>query len=107
IAIHVTHEAIQKIGGIGAVLHGLITNKRYQKKCPHTLLYTPLFDRNGELESRLGKDAQVLYSGLDKYDSNKWRNKFHAIKKNTVCISFLVKRSFFTRIQNAISPLQI
>ena len=25
--VHVTHEAIQKIGGIGAVLHGLLTSK--------------------------------------------------------------------------------
>ena len=28
--VHVTHEAVQKIGGIGAVLHGLITSKVYR-----------------------------------------------------------------------------
>ena len=27
--VHVTHEAVQKIGGIGAVLHGLLTSKAY------------------------------------------------------------------------------
>ena len=27
--VHVTHEAIQKIGGIGAVLHGLLTSRVY------------------------------------------------------------------------------
>ena len=27
--VHVTHEAIQKIGGIGAVLQGLLTSKVY------------------------------------------------------------------------------
>ena len=32
--VHVTHEAIQKIGGIGAVLHGLLTSPVYLAKRP-------------------------------------------------------------------------
>ena len=32
--VHVTHEAIQKIGGIGAVLHGLLTSQRLPRRRP-------------------------------------------------------------------------
>ena len=46
LAIHVTHEAVKKIGGIGAVLDGLLATRNYQKRFPRTLLYAPLFNVN-------------------------------------------------------------
>jgi hypothetical protein len=35
--VHVTHEAIQKIGGIGAVLQGLLTSKTYLNEVPRNI----------------------------------------------------------------------
>ncbi|MFO0873229.1 MAG: hypothetical protein U0575_04575 [Phycisphaerales bacterium] len=67
--IHVTHEACEKIGGIGAVLEGLITSPVYRSAVARTILIGPLFnhfERPGD--ERLGPDAQVLYSGLDGID---------------------------------------
>ncbi len=65
IAVHVTHEAVQKIGGIGAVISGLLTAPSYRKFFAHSLLYGPLFSTDGTFFSRLGKDGVVLYSGID------------------------------------------
>jgi glycosyltransferase involved in cell wall biosynthesis len=81
VAVHVTHEAIHKIGGIGAVVRGLICTANYQKIFPRTLLYTPLFDHQGPPEARLGEDSQVLYSGLDGYDAAEWRMRLAPVEE--------------------------
>lgn len=43
IVVHVTHEAIQKMGGIGAVLDGLLTTRSYNEAIERTFLVGPLF----------------------------------------------------------------
>ena len=43
IVAHVTHEAIQKMGGIGAVLEGLLTTHTYKEAIERTFLVGPLF----------------------------------------------------------------
>lgn len=43
IVVHVTHEAIQKMGGIGAVLEGLLTTHTYKESIKRTFLVGPLF----------------------------------------------------------------
>ena len=63
--VHVTHEAIQKIGGIGAVLHGLLTSKVYLAKAPRNILVGPFWPSDGHGEQRLGPAGEVLYSSLD------------------------------------------
>ena len=63
--VHVTHEAIQKIGGIGAVLHGLLTSKVYLEKATRNILVGPFWPSDERGEKRLGKDGEVLYSSLD------------------------------------------
>src|SRR3954464_5772339 len=63
--VHVTHEAIQKIGGIGAVLHGLLTSKVYLEKASRNILVGPFWPSDERGEKRLGKDGEVLYSSLD------------------------------------------
>lgn len=63
--VHVTHEAVQKVGGIGAVLQGLITSKTYNKQIDRTVLIGPLFTRDGSAHSRLGADGEVFYSSVD------------------------------------------
>lgn len=60
---HVTHEAVQKVGGIGAVLQGLLTSRAYQAAEQRTILIGPLFPVDGE--GRLGPHGEVLYSSLD------------------------------------------
>ncbi len=44
IVVHVTHEAIQKMGGIGAVLEGLLTTHTYNEAIERTFLVGPLFN---------------------------------------------------------------
>ena len=55
--IHVTHEAVQKAGGIGAVLQGLITAPSYAEEIDRTILLGPLLDP----DVPLGPDGEVLY----------------------------------------------
>ncbi|MFH1653226.1 MAG: hypothetical protein ABIE74_04130 [Pseudomonadota bacterium] len=81
IAIHVSHEATNKIGGIGSVLHGLIVAKKYKTIFPRTLLYSPLFNRDTGLSLKLGKDSDVLYSSLDQFDKGMWGETFSNIEK--------------------------
>lgn len=65
IAAHITHEAVQKIGGIGAVLQGLLTTRSYNDKVDRTFLIGPLFDTGVGGSARLGEGGQILYSSLD------------------------------------------
>ena len=71
-AVHVTHEAVRKIGGIGAVLEGLLTATSYQKEIPRTFLVGPLFDNAMDVATALGPDARVLYSSLHRIDEGGW-----------------------------------
>jgi len=71
-AIHITHEAAKKIGGIGSVLSGICTSKTYLQNFNRTIFYGPLFDdrsnHNHEeaiAQERLGGKATVLFSSLD------------------------------------------
>jgi hypothetical protein len=63
--VHVTHEAIGKIGGIGAVLDGILTSKSYIENTGRTILVSTLFSTEGPPENRLGAGGEVLYSSTD------------------------------------------
>src|SRR3954463_7895238 len=63
--VHVTHEAIQKIGGIGAVLHGLLTSKVYLTQASRNILVGPFWPSDERGEKRLGPGGEVLYSSID------------------------------------------
>ena len=58
--IHVTHEAVVKVGGIGAVLEGLITTCSYQADIGRTILVGPLF--SPEDEDALAAEGEIGYS---------------------------------------------
>lgn len=81
VAVHVTHEAIEKIGGIGAVIHGLSTASPYSKEFPTTLLYTPLFNREGDSSSRLGENSSIIFSSIDGIDAEGYGEKLSAIER--------------------------
>ena len=57
--VHVTHEAVHKVGGIGAVLTGLITAAAYRRAVERTILVGPLLERPGE--EALGPRGTLLH----------------------------------------------
>jgi hypothetical protein len=77
--IHVTHEAVQKIGGIGAVLHGLITSEVYRTGVKRDILLGPLFTTDGPAEGRL-HGGTVLYSGVDGIRNTPYAGDFARIE---------------------------
>ena len=80
-AAHVTHEACEKIGGIGTVLEGIITSPVYQKQVQRTILVGPYANHlEVPCHQRLGCDAQVLYSTIDGIDELGLGGKLHPIE---------------------------
>jgi hypothetical protein len=63
--VHVTHEAVGKIGGIGAVLQGFFTCNSYLEAVGRSILVSPLFSTEGPVSNRLGDNSEVLYSSVD------------------------------------------
>jgi len=63
--VHVTHETVGKIGGIGAVLHGIFTCNSYLDVVDRSIIIGPLFTTEGSVSDRLGEDGEVLYSSVD------------------------------------------
>ena len=63
--VHITHEAVGKIGGIGAVLQGFFTSKSYLDAVGRSILVGPLFSTEGTVSERLGENSEVLYSSVD------------------------------------------
>jgi hypothetical protein len=76
LAIHVTHEALYKIGGIGEVINQLCTSPSYLSFFDKTLLYGPLFEYVGSPSTRLGKDGTVFFSSKDLYDTKNFGQLF-------------------------------
>jgi hypothetical protein len=63
--VHVTHEAVGKVGGIGAVLQGFFTCNSYLEAVGRSILVGPLFSTEGPASNRLGDNGEVLYSSVD------------------------------------------
>ena len=79
--VHVTHEAIHKIGGIGAVLHGLFTSPVYLAQVTRNILVGPFWPTDAGGESRLGADGEVLYSSLDSLFRSPLAARFREIEQ--------------------------
>lgn len=71
--VHVTHEAVDHIGGIGTVLAGLLTAPSYRAAVTRSILVGPLHDADRPVAKpldRLGEHAvKLLYSGPDNIDN--------------------------------------
>jgi hypothetical protein len=80
IVVHVTHEAVGKIGGIGAVLDGLFTSPTYLDATSRNILVSPLFSTEGDVTSRLGPGGEVLYSSIDGYVNTSYVSSFRKIE---------------------------
>jgi len=79
-AVHVTHEVVGKVGGIGAVLQGFFTCKFYLNTVSRSILVGPLFETEGSLSDRLGEDVEVLYSSLDGFADTVYAGDFRRIE---------------------------
>jgi hypothetical protein len=79
--VHVTHEAVEKIGGIGAVVAGLVTAKEYARNVSRTILVGPLLQTDRPVNLRLGEGGKIIYSSLDAVYASPWREKFLPIER--------------------------
>ncbi len=79
-AVHVTHEAVGKVGGIGAVLQGFFTSKSYLDTVERSILVGPLFTTEGSALERLGENSEVLYSSIDRFVNTGYASAFHKIE---------------------------
>lgn len=78
--VHVTHEAITKVGGIGAVLAGLLTSRTYLKAFDRNILVSTLWPGD-PAEERLGVGCEVLYSSLDGINRHPLAKRFEQIEE--------------------------
>lgn len=78
--VHITHEATQKMGGIGTVLEGLLTADAYQSAVDRTVL-VGMWSLGSDPADRLGADSKTLYSVCDGIDEGNWRALFRPIEE--------------------------
>jgi hypothetical protein len=76
--VHVTHEAVQKVGGIGAVLQGFFTSKEYNRSVDRSILIGP---GDAGMQDLLAKAGKVLYSSLSGTDEGGWAAKFRPVQE--------------------------
>ncbi len=81
IVVHVTHEAVEKIGGIGAVISGLVTSDAYGESVSRTILLGPLLTTDRPVNLRLGRGGKIIYSSIDGVGSEGWSEKFRPIER--------------------------
>lgn len=78
--VHVTHEAVGKIGGIGAVLQGFFTCNSYLEAVGRSIIVGPLFPAEESISSRLGDNSEVLYSSVDGLVKTEYHEAFRNIE---------------------------
>jgi hypothetical protein len=76
--IHVTHEAVQKVGGIGAVLQGFFTAKAYNESVGRSIL---VGTGDADTARLLADRGEVMYSSFDGTDAGGWGAKFRPIQE--------------------------
>ncbi len=76
--VHVTHEAIEKIGGIGTVIEGLCTAKGYVELAGRTVLLGPYWEMDHPLEHSF-EGGEMLYHSREKRDA-KWAAVFQTVE---------------------------
>ena len=78
---HVTHEAVEQLGGIGTVLEGLMISPVYQRHVKRSILVGPTATHmSPNAEARLGDHGQVLYSSIDQIDRVGLGGKFRPVE---------------------------
>ncbi len=100
--VHVTHEAITKIGGIGAVLQGLLTSGEYLQQVKRNILVGPFWPSDAVGENRLGPAGEVLYSSLDSLYRSPLAERFREIEQR-YDVGIVYGRRKFTDKQTGIT----
>jgi hypothetical protein len=78
---HVTHEAVEQLGGIGAVLEGLMMSPVYQQRVGRSILIGPTSTGMAvDPKTRLGEHGTVLYSSVDGIDKVGLKEKFQLVE---------------------------
>ena len=80
-AVHITHESMKKIGGIGTVLNGVCTTKAYKNFFDRTVFYGPLFGTSIDVLVDLEKTGEVLFSSADGHDKGNYGELFNGIRQ--------------------------
>ena len=101
-AVHVTHETVGKVGGIGAVLQGFFTSNSYREAVQRSILVGPLFTTEGSALERLGENSEVLYSSIDGFANTGYAPAFHKIE-NTYNAGIIYGTRTFLDKQTGIS----
>jgi hypothetical protein len=105
--VHVTHEAIQKIGGIGAVLQGLLTSKTYLDKIHRNILVGPFWPGEATGDQRLGTTGEVLYSSIDNIYRSPLTNKLRDIEHQFGCGIIYGRRRFVDKETGIVSVPEV
>src|SRR5678816_506436 len=105
--VHVTHEAIHKIGGIGAVLHGLFTSKVFLEHAKRNIMVGPFWPMDQAGEHRLGKDGEVLYSSLDHLYRSPLAPRFREIEQTFDVGIVYGRRRFVDKETGAVSVPEV
>ncbi len=79
--VHVTHEAVTKVGGIGAVLAGLLTSKVYLESFQRNILIGTLWPGDHHGGDRLDPHGEVLYSSMDSHYRTPLAQLFNQIEQ--------------------------
>lgn len=78
---HVTHEAVEQVGGIGTVLQGLISSPSYQQYVKRSILIGPMATHiDADPRHRLGEHGKVLYSSIDQIDELGLAGRFRPVE---------------------------
>ncbi len=105
--VHVTHEAIQKIGGIGAVLQGLLTSKTYLDMAPRNILVGPFWPTDARGDQRLGSQGEVLYSSLDHLYRSPLAARFREIEQEYDVSIVYGRRKFVEKATGVVSTPEV
>lgn len=92
--VHVTHEALQKIGGIGTVLEGLCTSETYRGKVGRDILAGPIFGSDTEAAEQLARIGEVHYAAATGTDTGDWGQTFGPIQERLGVSIIYGRRTF-------------
>ena len=74
LVIHATHEAGVKVGGIGAVLDGLLGSRAYNERVAHTILVGPMDTTDPVEMERLVAPPRLFRSALPRGMDSWWKS---------------------------------
>lgn len=103
--VHVTHEAAEKMGGIGAVLNGLLTCQSYRCGVARSIIIGPLLKTVAN--SGLGKDMEVLYSIRDGVIGHRYAGKLSGVERKFSVSIIYGRRRFYNSVGQVVCRAEV